>query len=155
MNEETDSKSLPAESVVREHPALYGQSVGMQKRNQQDIITELRKGLPVTAFDKLQKQLGVTSSSLAQVTNIALRTLQRRKKQGGRLQTDESERILRIGVLFDRAIEVTGSAESARTWMNAPIRPLGGSTPLAYCDTEPGAREVEDLLGRIEHGIFS
>jgi uncharacterized protein (DUF2384 family) len=32
---------------------------------------------------------------------------------------------------------------------------LGGKTPLEYADTEPGAREVEDLLGRLEHGVFS
>jgi len=32
---------------------------------------------------------------------------------------------------------------------------LGGETPLEYAETEVGAREVEDLLGRIEYGVYS
>ena len=34
------------------------------------------------------------------------------------------------------------------------LRELGGRTPLQMTATEPGAREVERVLGRIEHGIF-
>ena len=34
-------------------------------------------------------------------------------------------------------------------------RALGGATPLGFARTEPGVREVEDLLGRIEYGIPS
>jgi len=57
--------------------------------------------------------------------------------------------------LFDKAIEVLASMEAAREWMKTPKKPLADKTPLEYCDTEPGAREVEDLLGRTEHGVFS
>jgi uncharacterized protein (DUF2384 family) len=35
-----------------------------------------------------------------------------------------------------------------RRWCNSII------TPLQMTATEPGAREVERVLGRIEHGIF-
>jgi len=98
--------------------------------------------------------LRISSSQLARFTHISIRTLQRRRQQG-RFQTDESERLLRVGVLFDRAIDVLGGIEAARGWMKTPRTSLAGKTPLEYCDTEPGAREVEDLLGRIEHGIFA
>jgi putative toxin-antitoxin system antitoxin component (TIGR02293 family) len=133
---------------------VYGQSVGVRSRNREDTIGVLKKGLPVSSFEKLHKGIDISSSDLARITNIAIRTLQRRRKQG-RFQTDESERLLRLGVLFDKAIEVLGSVDAARDWMKTPKKPLAGKTPLEYCDTEPGAREVEDLLGRIEHGVFS
>jgi putative toxin-antitoxin system antitoxin component (TIGR02293 family) len=45
--------------------------------------------------------------------------------------------------------------ERAREWFKAPNRALGNTTPFEYADTEPGAREVEDVLGRIEHGVFA
>jgi uncharacterized protein (DUF2384 family) len=45
--------------------------------------------------------------------------------------------------------------EAVRRWMSQPKRALGGITPLRCCDTDVGAREVEALLGRIEHGVFS
>lgn len=133
---------------------VYGQSVGVRSRNREDTIGILKKGLPVSSFEKLHKGMDISSSDLARITNIAIRTLQRRRKKG-RFQTDESERLLRLGVLFDKAIEVLGNIDAARDWMKTPKKSLAGKTPLEYCDTEPGAREVEDLLGRIEHGVFS
>lgn len=133
---------------------VYGQSVGVRSRSREDTIETLKKGLPVSSFEKLHKGMDISSSDLARITKIAVRTLQRRKKEG-RFQTDESERLLRVGIVFDKAIEVLGSKDAARNWMKTPKKPLADRTPLEYCDTEPGAREVEDLLGRIEHGVFS
>jgi putative toxin-antitoxin system antitoxin component (TIGR02293 family) len=118
------------------------------------LIAELHAGLPATEFEALQRRMDLTAKELTEVTRIAQRTITRRKKEG-RLSTDESERLLRIGLLFERARDVLESDESARRWMRTPNRALGGKTPLQYADTEPGAREVEDVLGRIEHGVFS
>ena len=122
--------------------------------DRQGLIRALKTGLPVSLFDQLQGAIDVPSNTLAAVTQIAPRTLTRRKKEG-RLQTDESERLLRISLLFTRAQEVLGNLENARVWFKSPKVALGGKTPLEYVDTEPGAREVEDLLGRLEHGVFS
>lgn len=120
----------------------------------QQIVGELRRGLPVSTFENLRRRLDTSAAELAGVTRIAVRTLTRRKAMG-RFHPDESERIYRISSLFDHAEQVMGSAESARQWLKSPQRALGGRTPLAFSDTEPGAREVDDLLGRIEHGVFS
>ena len=76
-------------------------------------------------------------------------------RKEGKLQQDESERLLRIGLLFERAKEVLGGTDRARIWFKSPKKALGGITPLEYSDTEPGAREVEHLLGRLEQGVFS
>jgi putative toxin-antitoxin system antitoxin component (TIGR02293 family) len=46
-------------------------------------------------------------------------------------------------------------AEITRQWFKMPAKALGGKTPLEYADTEPGTQEVEDLLVRIEYGVFS
>ena len=43
----------------------------------------------------------------------------------------------------------------ARKWLKEPSWALGDVTPLQYADTELGAQGVEDLLGRIEHGVFT
>jgi len=138
---------------AREHVAIYGASIGLRSASRKSVIKRLKEGLPISAFDKLQTAVDIPSSDLARIVNIAPRTLARRK-QTGRLQSDESERVLRIGVLFDLAGDVLGNHGDARNWLKSPNRALGGSTPLEYADTEPGAREVEELLGRIEHGVF-
>jgi len=133
---------------------VYGSSAGLTRRDTNRIIGVLKEGLPVSAFDRLQHAMGVSAKTLAATTNIAVRTLTRRKKEG-RLRTDESERLYRIAALFDRAVEVLGDKSKARQWLAAPKRAFAGRTPLEQADTEPGVGDVADLLGRIEHGVFS
>jgi putative toxin-antitoxin system antitoxin component (TIGR02293 family) len=118
------------------------------------LIQNIKKGLPISAFEKIQKELDVSADTLASTVNIANRTLARRKKEG-RFQPDESERVLRIASLFDRALQVLHDHNRVQLWFKSPQKGLGGKTPLEYADTEPGARELEDLLGRLEHGVFS
>ena len=89
---------------------------------------------------------------MADVLSIPTSTLNRRRK-AGRLDRDESERAYRLARLVDRAADVFGSVESGVEWLKRPQFALGGVTPLTYADTEPGAREVENVLGRIEHGV--
>ncbi len=48
-----------------------------------------------------------------------------------------------------------GGIEAARQWLKSPQRGLGGVIPLDYAQTETGAREVENLLGRIDYGVYS
>ena len=120
----------------------------------QDLIILLKRGLPFASFEKLRDALGVTARELADILQIASRTLARRRKEG-RLRTDESERLYRLAKLLDKTSSITDSPERARHWFTTPKRALGGATPLAFADTEPGAREVEHLIRRLEHGVFS
>jgi len=111
----------------------------------------LDRGLSRTAFDRLKQITDLSSDQLGKTVRIPQRTLSRRTK----FKPDESERILRVASAFQKALEVLGGVEAARRWFVAPKRALGGRTPLEFCDTEPGAQEVEQLLGRMEHGVFT
>jgi putative toxin-antitoxin system antitoxin component (TIGR02293 family) len=57
--------------------------------------------------------------------------------------------------LFALAEEVLESADAARDWLREPQAGLGNRIPLEMMGTEAGAREVEDLLLRIEHSVLS
>jgi putative toxin-antitoxin system antitoxin component (TIGR02293 family) len=78
-----------------------------------------------------------------------------RRKAGARLGPAESERDVRFARLMGKAVEVMECEENAHQWLTSPQLGLGGATPLDYARTEVGAREVEDLLGRIEYGVYS
>jgi len=94
-------------------------------------------------------------AEIASVAGIAPRTLARRRNSG-KFTWDESERLLRISAVFDRAVELfEGDVPAAAAWLTTPQPALGRRTPLAYSRTEVGAREVEDLIGRLEHGVFA
>jgi putative toxin-antitoxin system antitoxin component (TIGR02293 family) len=68
---------------------------------------------------------------------------------------EESDRVVRFARILRKSLEVLESDENARQWLNARQYGLGGATPLEFARTECGAREVEDLLTRIEHGVYS
>lgn len=117
----------------------------------QGAIAAIKAGLPFELFEQLAERLGVSSSELAVIISVSPRTLQRRKHEGA-FQVDESDRLFRIVRLLERATEVLGP--SSTTWLTTPKRFLAGRTPLAFADTEAGAWEIMQALGRLEHGVF-
>jgi putative toxin-antitoxin system antitoxin component (TIGR02293 family) len=118
------------------------------------MVEVLRVGLPVYELDALQATLAVPMEKLVPMLGISKATLHRRKAEG-RLDQAESDRVVRFARLMGKAVEVMESEESARQWLNSPQFGLGGAVPLEYAETEVGAREVENLLGRIEYGVYS
>lgn len=124
------------------------------ERSPAKLIEVIRIGLPVQELDVLQSSLGVPMEKLAPKLGISKATLHRRKAQG-RLGPEESDRVLRFARLMGKAVEVMEGEDAARRWLNSPQVGLGGAVPLDYAETEVGAREVEDLLGRIEYGVYS
>ena len=144
-------RPVPAQERPLRH--AFEASLGVEWAGTEELIDQIKSGLEVDTFGRLQTALGITAAELAAVIGLPPRTLARRKKQG-RLSPEESERLVRVARLFEMAADVLGSGEEARRWMKAPRPALGDRTPLERADTELGAREVEDLLGRIAHGVF-
>lgn len=118
------------------------------------LITSLKAGLPFAELEELRQSLGLPLEKLAPILGISMATLHRRKA-AGRLDTAESDRVVRFAKLLGKALIVLESEANARLWLSSPQVGLGGETPLNYAETEVGAREVEDLLGRIEEGVYS
>jgi len=139
-----------------ENENIFGSvSIGITTDDLGSLIDEIRKGLSYASFESLQKSVGIPQKSLAHAININNRTLTRRKKEF-RFNSDESERLLRIGKIVDRTLGLMeGDMELAKEWLTSPSVALGGTTPLEFADTEPGANEVMILIGRLEHGVFS
>jgi putative toxin-antitoxin system antitoxin component (TIGR02293 family) len=123
-------------------------------RSSLDWIAIVRAGLPAHALDALAERLELTRAEVAGALGIAERTLARRRK-GGVLSVEESAKIVRLARVARRATEVFEAAETAVDWLKQPNRALGGERPLDLLDTEIGAESVLDVLGRIEHGVFS
>jgi len=147
-------RSQVIEIKVPETQSVWGISLGLRLTDTRSVIDRLKAGLSIRSFEHLSRAMEIPPVRLAAVTSIARRTLARRKTEG-RLQLAESERVFRLATLFDKAVEVLGDTDRARQWFKTPLKALGGKSPLEYSDTEIGAREVEDLLGRLEHGVFS
>ncbi|MGE9269060.1 MAG: type II RES/Xre toxin-antitoxin system antitoxin [Verrucomicrobiales bacterium] len=132
------------------HPGLQEEAAVYQAR---PIVERLRQGLPLAEFRTLQELLDIPEEELGRLLGISPATLNRRKK-ARRFAMPESERIVRFARLFGLAMDVFEAEEAAREWLKTSNPGTANEAPLSYADTEFGAREVENLLGRIDHGIF-
>ena len=132
----------------------YLSLLGLRSFDTASLLKRLDEGLSYAAFERLKRRLKVSSQDLAVAALITQRTLARRKKVG-RMQPDESDRLVRFARVFSRAIELYGgNVDSAQAWMMRPNRALGGASPFEMARTEVGAREVEKLVHQIEHGVI-
>lgn len=132
--------------------ALGGSSTLGQVAGADDLRDRIRTGLPYASFEHLAGVLGVSLDEIGRVLGLPKTTRVRRK--GGKLQPLVSDRLVRIAHAVAAAVNVLGSAEKAAAWLRRPNRGLSGETPLSLLDTEVGEQQVEDALGRLEHGVF-
>ena len=86
---------------------------------------------------------------------VPKRTLARRKAANEPLTVEETDKALRLERIAMQAERVFGDADKAHRWLRKAKRELKGETPLAWLASEAGARVVEEMLFRIEHGIFA
>lgn len=117
----------------------------------------VREGLPSQALDHVLAELTPDAATQAEVYAVvgSARTLQRKRTAGTRLSPDESDRLARLARILARAEEALGDAGKARRWLGKSNFALGGVKPLVLLDSDAGALAVEQVLGRIEHGIVS
>jgi len=118
------------------------------------LIEAILRGLPATLARELAQKMEVTLEDMSGLLRLNPRTFQRRMDDGI-LSLSESERLWELSRLFSRAVEVLETAPGAIHWFKNPIQALRWATPLAYARTSVGLRELENILGRIEHGVYS
>lgn len=123
-----------------------------------ELAEAVREGLPSGSLDYVLNDMREWAGSQAVVLDVvgSRRTLER--KTGGRetsLKPAESDRLARLARLMVRAEQAIGNPEKAHRWLMKPNRALGGQVPLKLLDSDAGASAVEQVLGRIEYGVYS
>lgn len=136
--------------------AMLGGQPVLRHRVQHDLDLEqlVRDGVPAQALRALADHTATKLSEIQQVACIDRTTFARRVRSRAKLKTDESDRVVRFARAAALAIDALGK-DDALAWLHEPNRALGERAPIELLETEIGARQVEQILGRIEHGVFS
>ena len=129
-------------------------AIGRPIRTERDIDAAIREGFPQKVVTEVMHSADLTLKELALSLDLSPRSLQRRRREG-KLAKYESDRIYRLARLIALAKRYIGDDDKARRWLKRPNRSLGGLAPFDLIDTEPGARAVENILGRIAYGGVS
>lgn len=155
----TESSDIAAYLVfAREHRGgghAHVVLLGLKTFDTIKLLDQVKRGLSYRALERFQKNADLSMEELAALVQIKPRTLARRREEG-RLTPEESDHLIRAARVFAKALELfEGDAAAVRVWLATPAKALGGRSPLEVAESEVGAREVENLIGRLEHGVFS
>lgn len=129
--------------------------LGVNVRDSFALARRVETGLSFHSMERLSKKSGLPLETIRTAVRIPPRTLVRRRSDN-RLTPEESDRLVSVSRLIALAIELFGGrVENAARWLTSPNRALGRLTPIDVAKTEVGSREVENLIGRLAHGVFT
>ena len=112
-------------------------------------------GLEFEAAERVKAQAALTDSELAKLLGVGEATLRRARAAGGTLDVATSDRLYRLTKVLSVAEETLEGSANAGSWLRRAQPALGGRVPLELLVTQAGADEVETLLRRIDHGIYT
>lgn len=146
-------RSLPAGERLRMVDFLLNDHLGDRMK----VYKALQDGLPLVSVLRMIdasdafKRGGV----LSKIVGKSDRTLARRLKEPEvALSAEQSTRALLCAEIMDKAIKVLGSSELAEQWMSQPARGLSGETPINLITNGVGYELVDDLLTRMDYGVY-
>ncbi len=135
-------------------PHAYVVLLGLNRFDFPGVIEKIQKGLPYSAFERLQRNTGFSTDQLLDLLQIPRRTLARRKA-AGRFPAEESDRLVRLARIYARTLHFfNGDPQAATAWLTHTQRAFRHVTPLEMARTEVGSQEIERLLSQLEYGVL-
>lgn len=119
------------------------------------IIEVVRMGIAFNEFEKIVVETPFSMAEWANYLQLSERTIQRNQKERKAFQPIQSERIVKLVMLYNYGVEVFGDKENFNVWLDSRSIALGGRTPKELLDTLLGVGMIKDELGRIEHGVLA
>ncbi len=125
-----------------------------QQVGAREIILRSRQGVLRSEADRVAALIGLTDKEMAAALGLSASYLHRLKADQ-RISQDASERLLLLENVLRHALDTfEGKATIVLGWLRTPLRELDYQTPLQTLDTVTGYTLVDQVLGRIDHGIF-
>lgn len=141
-------------STTQARPPRLWQVAGLNNADGIALLGQISEGLDGKVANLIVDWAKITQNDLRKMSGISSTTFSRSVK--ARFSADQSERLVRIIRVIDRAVELfEGNKEEAQKWLNEPNRALSWKVPAELMASETGAYEVIKLITRLEHGVYS
>lgn len=128
--------------------------VGIPERGIQ-LHKAIHSGLPFDVYHRIAEVSLMEKSEIASILRLAPATLSRRAKEK-RFKVEEGDKFFRLAELISAATELfEGDEAKAISWLKKPLKALDNKRPIDLAATSAEAKDVLDLIGRLEHGIFA
>ncbi len=123
-------------------------------QNEMDLVTLTRNGILKQAVTNMAAKFGITQEKICELLHMSARNFQR-IKDNAPLDIYTSEQTIEMANVYSKAHKIFIDEEAVKQWFQTPNYALGNQKPLDLLDTSFGVKMVSDVLGRIEHGVFS
>lgn len=141
------SKSMMVNDVMEKYEVTPGNPFAMAGKAQ--------RGVPASAFFDLLEISGFHSTELADLLDLSFKTIQRYQKEEKKFNALNSEQLLKLIALYQKAEEVFGSTNAFNRWLQKPSVGLEIERPFNLLQTPGGIDLIYDELCRIEHGSLA
>lgn len=124
-------------------------------RSDFDLIQAGAEGIPKSSIDALAAHLGISRKTMAEdILDLSVKTMER-KAPSDKLDKRTSSHAIEIAKVIQHAYAVFEDSDKVRRWINKENTALNSMKPLQLFDTMTGLVMVNDILGRIEEGVYS
>lgn len=154
-----DPNTAPIETPFKQIASLLGGRQVLKKSiaSKLDVHEVIVKGIPGSALKYMVAHVKIMNAAdVLRAVGISVRTVQRRmatlKKP---LSQEQSGRAWKFAEVLAKATEVFGSQAGAETWLAAPAMALDQRRPIDLLSSPAGVEMVEQLLGRLEYGVYT
>jgi putative toxin-antitoxin system antitoxin component (TIGR02293 family) len=118
-----------------------------------DLVT---KGIGVASLRRFMSAYQLLDSDqICKVIGTSERTLQRAAGKARPLDTNVSDRALRLASVTSQAIDVLGSQNAAERWLSRPALALDGRKPIDLLQSTEGTDLVKTLLTRMDYDVYA
>lgn len=128
-----------------------GRVLGLPLKDECDIAFLVQLGAPAAAYQRAVDEIRIMPGFVLSAARARVLV-----GTGARLDSDDTDRLLRLVRLYAQACLILGDDEVARRWMRTPVRWRPGVvrlSPLDLAVRDSGARLAEQLLQRDAHGV--
>ncbi|WP_232009356.1 type II RES/Xre toxin-antitoxin system antitoxin [Mucilaginibacter mallensis] len=116
------------------------------------LLTRSKKGLNAKAALDFLSLSGFTQDEFQETFKTTVKTIQNHVTRELTLDAALSEKLLKSFALFDKGVEIFGTANAFHQWLNTPSYGLGKQLPFDLMDTITGIQLITEELTRIEFG---
>lgn len=149
-------------SILKQPDASYYRPVRNQHitineflNNKMMIINTIRAGIPYSFFKLIQSYTPFSETEWADYLDISTKSLQRYKaSENHHFKPIHSEKIIEMAEVTNTGLEIFGTPEKLKKWMNTPNFALGDLKPSELLKDSYGKDMVMGEMVRISHGIF-
>ena len=128
--------------------------VGIKRSKSTQLRIVAEQGLNKRAVKRLMKNSKLPSKYIFRYLGMSAQTFSR-KMDIAKLSVPVSDRVLDLAQLYVRGISAFDSVDKFNLWLETSLPVLEGRKPIDLIQSSRGLEVIDELLLRIEHGMFA